>query len=712
MSKLTAKTATSTPVATDLIHVVINPGTTPASRKCTVDDFFKSRTGNYNVLAYASLSAAITALGATAAQIEISVSTAVTASLTIPSNISLILTGNGMLNVSASQTLTINGSLIAPIRQIFTGSGNVRFGGNIPVSFPQWFGAAADNATDDSAAVQKAIDAFAPVSTGPTGGFVQIVGPTCIASTITIQHSNPTIRGGGWAPNKTGERLHTFLRWTGSAGSPMILIHNLGGCIENLHLIGKSTAKPSAAIEISETSIFCDNTCLRDVWIGSMYGFDDDNAVQFDRGVYLSGTLDGDTNHLERVFIHKCTTGLEISNPNAALTHCSTFETIECVTGVKTSAPQLAITNWIAALNDVDLELAAQGVDVTLRNYVSEGSGRMAKGSAVGPLRLVVDGGSFQCDGGGKFATGQADYSGKRAFLQFKTTSAGAGLWLEVKNFNLQQVSSPATPVIQAWNTSDNTTPNGVTQVFLRLDGVKGFTSANIDLGSDGYHSSSRTVEFSRQANNAPVAPQISRFIQFSAYGSEDGAFEDLRYDFTGKVNVYGGPLKVKSLPTISGTFWSVTPTGSGATTYSYRVSALTHDGETLASVAKTCVNNATLSGSAYNTIAIAPHPGATAYKIYGRTSGSELLMKTITVAEVADTSQVVWADTGSVTPSGAVPAVNNTGNASVDGTLRLGTYTTTQRDAIPSPANGMVIYNSTTSKIEAYAGGAWVALH
>jgi len=38
-------------------------------------------------------------------------------------------------------------------------------------------------------------------------------------------------------------------------------------------------------------------------------------------------------------------------------------------------------------------------------------------------------------------------------------------------------------------------------------------------------------------------------------------------------------------------------------------------------------------------------------------------------------------------------------------------TFTTTQRNAL-TPFNGMLIYNSTTSKIQGYAGGAWVDLH
>lgn len=37
---------------------------------------------------------------------------------------------------------------------------------------------------------------------------------------------------------------------------------------------------------------------------------------------------------------------------------------------------------------------------------------------------------------------------------------------------------------------------------------------------------------------------------------------------------------------------------------------------------------------------------------------------------------------------------------------------TTTQRDAISSPSNGLAIYNSTTAKLQIRAGGAWVDLH
>jgi hypothetical protein len=37
---------------------------------------------------------------------------------------------------------------------------------------------------------------------------------------------------------------------------------------------------------------------------------------------------------------------------------------------------------------------------------------------------------------------------------------------------------------------------------------------------------------------------------------------------------------------------------------------------------------------------------------------------------------------------------------------------TTTQRDAISTPPDGLMLYNSTTNKLQVRAAGAWVDLH
>lgn len=661
-TKLRDLNVTTSPAPPDLLYVVISPDSAPADRKVTVDSLFKARTGNNNVLAYASLAAAVTAIGANVATVEIPTTAAITSSLTVPSNITLLFSGPGKVSVSSGQILTINGGLQAPInRQIFTGSGSVRFGGNVPAAYPQWFGAVMNGTIDDASAAQKAIDAFASLGNAPRGGNVIITGPMAVASTLIISNTNSRRLGNGWAGNQSGERPGSYIKWVGSADSPMILIHALGARVENIRLIGKSTAKPSAAIEISETTVFCDATGIRDVWIGPLYGFDDDSGVQFTRGIYFSGSVDSDTNLLERVFIVNCTTGIDIANTNASLDHFDTIQTIGCATGIKTAVPQVVITNWACALNDVDLDMAAQGVYVELYNYVSEGSGRMAIGSSLAPYKLIVRGGGFNCDGTGKFARGNADYDGKRAFIQFKGLAAIA-TYIDLHDFNLVGFGNPATAVLQCWNTGDNTTAAGGTAVHIKVEACPGILSSTIDVGSDGLVNSERIVEYTPLIYSQ-TQPQQVRFIQNSGYGSEDNSFEDSRFDLLGKVNIYGGPLKVKALPTVTGVV--ATATGSGATTYSYKVVALTYDGNTAGSTAATCTNGTLGTGGRLNTVSWYPVHGAYAYQVYGRTSGSEQLMATVTLSEIPN--GCIWVDNGSVTPSGALPTANTTGNLSVD---------------------------------------------
>lgn len=94
----------------------------------------------------------------------------------------------------------------------------------------------------------------------------------------------------------------------------------------------------------------------------------------------------------------------------------------------------------------------------------------------------------------------------------------------------------------------------------------------------------------------------------------------------------------------------SATSTTGGtlaAATYSYRVTAVIGGTESAPSTAKTQVTTGTTSTV---DITVTPVPGATAHKIYGRTGGSELLMGTITMPTV------IFTDTGSVTPAGALP--------------------------------------------------------
>ena len=46
--------------------------------------------------------------------------------------------------------------------------------------------------------------------------------------------------------------------------------------------------------------------------------------------------------------------------------------------------------------------------------------------------------------------------------------------------------------------------------------------------------------------------------------------------------------------------------------------------------------------------------------------------------------------------------------DANVGGTLKLGQFTTVERDAL-SAENGMLIYNTTDNRLQGYQNGAWV---
>jgi hypothetical protein len=116
-----------------------------------------------------------------------------------------------------------------------------------------------------------------------------------------------------------------------------------------------------------------------------------------------------------------------------------------------------------------------------------------------------------------------------------------------------------------------------------------------------------------------------------------------------------GRPVNV-AVPT-NGTFTTATTGGTLAPgTYAYRVTATTANGETLPSTESTIV---VPSGTSTNTVTVtwAVITGATGYKVYGRTSGSELRLATISGG-----STVSYTDTGSGTPSGAMPTLDTSG--------------------------------------------------
>lgn len=145
----------------------------------------------YLVSNYASLSAAVTAIGSTPATLFINTAQTVSTNLTIPSTLAIKMAKPGIITVNAGITLTINGPFEADLYQVFAGTGAVAFNRNsVQEVYPQWWGAVGDGTADDTAELQAALASYTNVKI-PKGTYYITGALSPIA--------NQTIRGEGAA---------------------------------------------------------------------------------------------------------------------------------------------------------------------------------------------------------------------------------------------------------------------------------------------------------------------------------------------------------------------------------------------------------------------------------------------------------------------------------------------------------------------------------
>ena len=192
-------------------------------------------------------------------------------------------------------------------------------------------------------------------------------------------------------------------------------------------------------------------------------------------------------------------------------------------------------------------------------------------------------------------------------------------------------------------------------------------------IGDDGIARLKRSVgthtptgAATASANHAVVTHLAGSAIgatdELVAAGAKDPSGNAQPIHVDGNGNLLASTIGEAYVSTPVGVTCATTTGTLAAATYYYRVTATTAGGETTPSTEVSFAAGAT-TGVAITWPQVA---GATGYKVYGRTTGAELLMATIT-----NGTTLTWTDAGSVTPSGAMPTVNTaTWGAALDTTL------------------------------------------
>jgi hypothetical protein len=594
------------------------------------------------------------------------------------------------------------------------------------------------NATANTSAIQAAVNYFTSQNSGISSGKV-LLSQFAINSTLTVS-GGVMLEGTGWGSTLATGTPQSVLTWVGSAGVDMIKITDYwGATIKKIRLVGSTVNPPLSAIDFSTsgtpgTVIY---NVVEDVWIGSIYGYDAGSQFQaaltgtsgtgssatftfsgstvlpvgslmtvlgaiplgyngqctvtassagsvtcantttgamvqsgtlsgsgqFNHGISFSGTINGDSNYFKNVTIVGINgDGIHDANPNASNLYIERFNVQTAKSCINTTASMEIHTAFCSNTFDYNFKLGTSAKVDAYDVFSEKGSGLLQlTGSGTA---FMMRNSIFQIQNGDVRADGViVDVNGQQQW----------DIDLENSGVQYNNGTDPATITLNLTNYPS------VNQGRFRCVGCIYLWPSNFNFGSMVWTNDQRNIEYSpKNIPGTVVAPHQTILGNWNtANGASDGAWQTWRNDFAGKFNHFGGPLYVRQLSApvnVSAT----ASLGSGATTYGYRVSALTYDGETLASTEATIANASSLSaGVATNKISWNAELGAYAYKIYGRSAGSELLLATVTwdslfgAVGVRATSPLSWTDDGSLTPSGALPTRNTTGNTQVDGALK-----------------------------------------
>ena len=275
---------------------------------------------------------------------------------------------------------------------------------------PRDFGAAFDNETDDTAAMQAAIDSLGSTVTARGGRVILPKGTAVISDTLLIERRAVMMEGQGWGP--TGSSDGTTFRWTGHNDRPMIRVREgMGSKFSDFRLLGNpdTAHRPTAGIElhVEHATQRQPNSYMtfNRVWFGRFAGYDspaDDLGAGGDyltAGLATAGAsaLDNLQNDMSRIagcVFYQVGTGYKTAawNTQAVLNKIESCAFYYCGTGVFSVAQTMLDNVYFAWSSICDLHI--QQDRFTCWNYTSEYARQMAKIEPNG--ELFVHTGYFQ----------------------------------------------------------------------------------------------------------------------------------------------------------------------------------------------------------------------------------------------------------------------------------------------------------------------------